>query len=164
MKSIKVNNRKGLLKIRLDDMNGKPILNNKGEEVYWTFDLQDIELVGVWSEVVETEEKLRKDMQKQLLIIEKRQDVKGKYSDSKNTEDSLELYKKHFIKTMENMNRFLGENGVQKFLGDRKPYWNMFEDIAEAIEQILPLFDETIEGFKDDVKKKYGEIDKTILE
>ncbi len=164
MKSIKVNNRKGLLKIRLDDMNGKPILNNKGEEVYWEFDLQDIELVGVWSEVVETEEKLRKDMQKQLLIIEKRQDVKGKYSDSKNTEDSLELYKKHFIKAMENMNRFLGENGVQKFLGDRKPYWSMFEDIAEAIEQILPLFDETIEGFKDDVKKKYGEIDKTILE
>lgn len=164
MKDIRIQNNKGLLKIRLNDINDKPILNNKGEEVFWTFDIEDIEQVAIWSDIVETDKKLRKKLQNDLLVIEKRTDTKGKYSNSKNSEDSLEVYREFFNKEIININRFLGENGVQKFLNGRKPYFSMFEDIAEAIEQILPLFDKAIEDTKARVKDKYSKQDDTVLE
>lgn len=164
MENIKINNRQGVLKIRLNNLNDEPILNSKGEEVFWEFDIQDIELVETWTDIVEQHSKNEIWHRNQLVIIKKRKDVKGKYSDSKNTEDILEAYKEFSRKEIANLNRFLGENGVEKFLNGRKPYYEMFNDISNAIEQVLPYFEKAIEEFKKDIKEKYKTKEEDILE
>ena len=53
------------------------------------FDLEDIELPLKYQNLLEQEKKNRQNLRNQILIIEKRQDVKGKKLMSKNEEDKI---------------------------------------------------------------------------
>ena len=164
METVKIENRKDILKIGLTDMEGKPILNNKGEVVYWEFDLSDIELPLKWSKIEFDYKKNQRELKEKMIIIDKRQDVKGKYLLSKNEEEKMKALKEFYQKTEVIYDTVLGKGGVKNFLNGRNYYIDMFEDISGAIEQILPKFEVTVKNIEKRIKTKYSKVKENILE
>ena len=142
------------------------ITTDIGEDTgeYLTFDLEDIELSLRYQEMIEKDKKNKDWLQKELLIINKRQDVKGKKLLSKNEEDKLKAISKFFKEEVEIYNMFLGENGVQKLLNGRKLGWTSLAEIDEIIEkQILPYFDKKAKEIEDRVMNKYKLDNKEVI-
>jgi len=123
---------------------------------YLEFDMEDIELPLIYQEIGERLKKNQDKLKNQLLIINKRQDVKGKKLLSKNQEDEIRAVRDFVNEQVNIYNMFLGKNGVQKLLNGRKPTYEMFEYIDEIIEkQIMPHLNFNIETIKDKIKNKY---------
>lgn len=122
------------------------------------FDLEDIELPLKYQDLLEKDKKNKENLRNQMLIIDKRQDVKGKKLLSKNDEDKIKALNEFFKKEVEIYNIFLGENGVQKLLNGRKLGWTSLQEIDGIIEkQITPYLNVNMKNITDKVKEKYGE-------
>lgn len=125
---------------------------------YLEFDLGDIELPLRYQELMEKDKKNKEQLRNQILIIDKRQDVKGKKLLSKNEEDKIKALNDFFKREIEVYDMFLGENGVNKLLNGRKFTWTTLQEIDEIIEkQIAPHLDVNMKSITDKVKQKYGE-------
>ena len=148
------------IKLNESDILRLEIRTSDGESTvqYLEFDLEDIELLLRYQELVEKDKKNKEWLRNQILIIDKRQDVKGKKLLSKNEEDKIKSVNEFFKKEIEVYNMFLGENGVQKLLNGRRIGWSTLEEIDEIIEkQIVPHFNLTMDKITDKVKKKYAD-------
>ena len=122
------------------------------------FDLEDIELPLKYQEVLEKDKKNKEWLRNQFLIIDKKEDVKGKKLLSKNEEDKIKALNDFFKKEIEVYNLFLGENGVQKLLNGRKIGWTTLQEIDEIIEkQIAPYLDVNMKNITDKIKEKYSQ-------
>lgn len=138
------------LKIRTED--GK----ETGEEL--VFDLEDIELPLIYQEMVEGLKKNVRCLENQLLIIDKRQDVKGKKLMSKNEEDKIIAFNRFYKEQEKLYDMFLGEGGVKKLLNGRKLGWTSLKEIDEIIEkQITPYIDIDMKKISQKIKEKYKE-------
>ena len=136
------------LKIKTSD--GK----ETGEELI--FDLEDIELPLKYQEMAERDRKNKEYLRNQMVIIGKREDVKGKKLLSKNTEDKIKALNDFFNKEVEVYNMFLGKNGVQKLLNGRRVGWTSLASIDNIIEkQIAPYLDLSMSTIPDKIKEKY---------
>lgn len=125
---------------------------------YLEFDLGDIELPLRYQELMEKDKKNKENLRNQMLIIDKRQDVKGKKLLTKNEEDKIKALNEFFIKEVEVYNMFLGARGVEKLLNGRKFTWTTLQEIDEIIEkQIAPHLDVNMKSITDKVKEKYGQ-------
>ena len=145
-------NKEETLKLNIFDSEG----NDTGE--YLEFNLEDIELPLRYQELIEKDKKNKENLRNQLLIIEKRQDVKGKKLLSKNEEDKIRALNNFFMKEIEVYNMFLGPRGVEKLLNGRKFTWTTLQEIDEIIEkQISPHLNVNIQKITDKVKEKYSE-------
>lgn len=123
---------------------------------YLEFDLESVELPLIYQELIEKDKKNKAYLKNMLMIIEKREDVKGKKLLSKNEEDTIKALNEFFKKETEIYNMFLGENGVQKLLNGRKMSWTTLEEIDEIIEkQIVPHLDVKMEKIQNKIKEKY---------
>lgn len=121
------------------------------------FDLEDIELPLRYQDLIEKDKKNRENLKNQIVIIERRQDVKGKKLMSKNEEDKIKALNEFFKKEVEVYNMFLGERGVEKLLNGRKLGWTSLQEIDEIIEkQIVPHLDFSMEKITEKVKQKYN--------
>lgn len=126
------------------------------------FDLEDIELPLKYQDLLEQEKKNRQNLKNQIVIIEKRQDVKGKKLMSKNEEDKIRAINDFYKKEVEILNGFLGERGVEKLLNGRKVGWTTLEEIDELIsKQIAPYLKQNMVNISDKIKKKYGSKEET---
>ena len=148
---IKLNNSDALtLKIQTQD--GK----DTGECLQ--FQLDDIELPLRYQELLEKDKKNKENLKNQMIIIDKRQDVKGKKLLTKNEEDKIRALNDFFIKEIEVYNMFLGPRGVEKLLNGRKFTWTTLQEIDEIIEkQIAPHLDMSMKNITEKVKEKYGQ-------
>lgn len=132
----------------------------EGEDTgnYLEFDLEDSELPLKYQDMIAKSKKNEEWLMHQFVIIDKRQDVKGKKLLSKNEEDKIKTLNEFFKREEETYNIFLGENGVQKLLNGRKMGWSSLRTIDEYIEkQIMPLLDIDMKKFIDKLKSKYKE-------
>ena len=144
--------KKNTLKLGIRDEEG----NDTGN--FLEFDLQDIELPLKYQEMLEKDKKNKEWAQKQMIIIDKKEDVSGKKMLSKNEEDKIKVLNEFFKKEVEIYNIFLGENGVQKLLNGEPLGWTSLSLIDEYIEkQILPYLDMDMKRVTDLVKEKYGQ-------
>lgn len=140
------------LKLKIVDSEG----NDTGE--YLEFNLCDIELPLKYQELLEKDKKNRENLRNQMLIIDKREDVKGKKLLSKNEEDKIKAINDFFKKTVEVYNMFLGERGVEKLLNGRKLGWTSLQEIDDIIaKQISPYLKLNMESITAKVKEKYGQ-------
>ncbi len=147
--------KKNTLKLGIRDEEGK----DTGS--FLEFDLQDIELPLKYQEMLEKDKKNKEWVHKQMLIIDKREDVSGKKMLSKNEEDKFKVLNEFFKKEVEIYNIFLGENGVQKLLNGEPLGWTSLTLIDEYIEkQILPYLDVGMNNITDLIKEKYGQASK----
>ena len=138
-------------RLKIVDQEGKPT----GE--YLEFQIDDIELPLRYQEIQERIKKNQQWLRNQKLIIDKKQDVKGKKLMSKNEEDMIKAINEFYKKQEEVYNMFLGENGVKKLLAGRKMSWDTFDEIDNIIEsQILPYINQDAEDFITRITKKYG--------
>ena len=140
------------LKLGIQDENGK----DTGE--YLEFQLDDIELPLKYQELLEKDKKNKENLRNQLLIIDKREDVKGKKLMSRNEEDKIRALNNFFMKEIQVYNMFLGPRGVEKLLNGRKFTWTTLQEIDEIIEkQISPYIDVKMEDITKKVKEKYSQ-------
>ena len=122
------------------------------------FNLEDIELPLRFQELLEKDKKNKEHLRNQMLMIDKREDVKGKKLMSKNEEDKIKAINEFFKKEVEVYNMFLGEKGVEKLLNGRKLGWTSLQEIDEIItKQIAPHLDLKMTNITDKIKNKYGE-------
>ena len=145
-------NKSDVLTLKIKDANG----NLTGEEL--TFDLEDIELPLRYQEMAEKDKKNKEQLRNQMIIIDKRQDVKGKKLFSKNMEDKIKAVNDFFKKEVEIYNMFLGERGVEKLLNGRRLGWTSLQEIDEIIEnQIYPYIDIDFNNISKKIKQKYDD-------
>ena len=143
------------------------ITTDKGEDTgnYLEFDLEDIGLSLRYQDMLERDNKNKDWLQKEFIIINKREDVKGKKLLSKNEEDKLKAINKFFKEEVEIYNMFLGDNGVQKLLNGKSLGWTSLAEIDDIItNQILPYFEKSIKDIEDKVMEKYGTNKKEVLQ
>lgn len=125
---------------------------------YLEFDLEDIELPLRFQEMIERDKKNKEYLRNQMIIIDKREDVKGKKLLSKNEEDKIKALNEFFIKEIQVYNMFLGARGVEKLLNGRKFTWTTLQEIDEIIEkQIAPHINVSMDKITQKVKEKYGQ-------
>lgn len=135
------------------------IVDEKGNstEEFLEFDLEDIELPFKYQEILEKLKKSRQNLKNQFVIIEKKQDHKGKKLMSSNEEEKLKALNNFYKEQVEIYNIFLGENGVQKLLNGRKLRWTTLSEIDELIEkQIAPQLNVTMDDITKKIKSKYS--------
>ena len=147
------------IKLNKDDTLRLGIMTDKGEDTgeFLEFSLDDIELPLKYQELVEKDKKNKEFLKNQFLIIDKRQDVKGKKLLSKNEEDKIKALNEFFKKEVEVYDMFLGKDGVKKLLNGRKLGWTTLNEIDEIIEkQIKPYLDMDMKRITDKVKEKYS--------
>ena len=145
-------NKSDVLTLKIQTEDGK----DTGEVL--EFDLEDIELPLRYQELIEKDKKNKEYLRNQMLIIDKREDVKGKKLLSKNEEDKIKALNDFFIKEIEVYNMFLGPRGVEKLLNGRKFTWTTLQEIDEIIEtQISPKLDISMKSITDKVKEKYSQ-------
>ncbi len=143
-------NKDNILRLKIETSEGK----ETGE--YLEFQLDDIELPLKYQELIEKDKKNKENLKNTFLIIEKREDVKGKKLLSKNEEDKIKALNDFFNKEIEVYNMFLGERGVEKLLNGRKSGWTTLQEIDEIIEkQISPYLNTNMEDITKKVKEKY---------
>lgn len=148
------------IKLNKNDILRLGIMTEDGKDTgeVLEFDLEDIELPLRYQELLEKDKKNKENLRNQMIIIDKRQDVKGKKLMSKNEEDKLKALNDFFKKEIEIYNLFLGENGVQKLLNGRRIGWSSLEEIDEIIvKQIAPHLDLSMTKISDKIKQKYKE-------
>ncbi len=149
-----------IIKLNKDEILRLEIVTSDGKKTgnYLEFNLEDIELPLKYQELLEKDEKNKKNLRNQLLIIEKRQDVKGKKLLSKNQEDEIKALNDFFKKEKEVYDLFLGKGGFDKLLNGRAMTWTVFQEIDELIvNQILPHLDLSMTRIQDKVKEKYSQ-------
>ena len=145
-------NKSDVLTLKIETEDGK----DTGE--YLEFNLEDIELPLRYQELLEKDKKNKENLKNQMIIIDKRQDVKGKKLLTKNEEDKIRALNDFFIKEIEVYNMFLGPRGVEKLLNGRKFTWTTLQEIDEIIEkQIAPHLDISMKNITKKVKEKYGQ-------
>jgi len=163
MEYIKLKEKKDVLKLGFQDTEGKIIKDNMGNEVYIEFDLQDIELPLKYNKCVNLIEQARNKLKSQFIIINKKQDNKGKQLLSSNEVAKVNALKQ-FYKDMEvAMDLFLGQDGTKKFLNGRNPYIEMWDDISEMIEPYMGKMKLTIKDMETRIKEKYKVTESDVL-
>ena len=149
-----------VIKLNKDSVFRLGIQTSDGKDTgeFLEFQLDDIELPLRYQELIEKDKKNKERLRNQMLIIDKREDVKGKKLLSKNEEDKIKALNEFFIKEVEVYNMFLGARGVEKLLNGRKFTWTTLQEIDEIIEkQIAPHLDMNMENITKKVKEKYSQ-------
>jgi hypothetical protein len=150
------------IKIGIKNSDGSIKKDKDGKEIYLEFDMEDIELPLKYQKCEFLVRKAQQDLKFDYLIIDKHQDIKGKFLLSKNQEDKIKATQK-FYKTMEEaMDMFIGQGGVQKIFGNRR-YLRMFDDLGDMLEPILPLLKNNVDNIDKEIKEKYKTTDKETL-
>lgn len=149
-----------IVKFEIKDMEGTPT----GE--YLEFDLEDIELPLIYQDMLEEDKKNRANIKNQFIIIDKKQDHKGKKMLSSNEEEKIRALNDFFNKEVEILNKFLGKNGVQKLLCGRKLRWTTLDEIGDIITNVIgPKLDITMDNIEKKIKSKYSNtIEDKVLE
>lgn len=144
------------------------IVDEKGNSTgnYLEFDLEDVELPFRYQTIDERLKKSRKNLKNQMLIIDKKEDHKGKKLLSANEEAKMKALRDFYKEQEEIYNLFLGENGVQKLLCGRSLRWTTLNEIDELIEkQIAPKLNVTMDNITKKIKEKYSAVkEDNILE
>ena len=140
-----------ILRIGIKDANGV----DTGEHL--EFDLEDIELPLRLKQCEAKHYKNVEFVRNQFVIINKKEDKKGKFYLSANEEEKIKVLQEFYKRETEALDLFLGDGGTKKMLGGRNPYISMYDDINEMLAPILPKIQIRAEDIMNKIKGKYGE-------
>lgn len=141
------------LEFEITDKDGNPT----GD--YLEFNMNDISLPLRYRDLVFKDKENRSNFKKDLIIINKRQDVKNDGDPlSKNELEAIKLNEEYLKKEIDIYNIFLGENGVQKLLCGKPVGWDTLDRIDKLIEEkIYPELNKNAKSLEDMIKGKYKE-------
>ena len=141
-----------ILRIGIKDNDG----NDTGEHL--EFDMEDINLALRLNECDEKHRKNLEFLRNQFIIIDKKEDKKGKKILSWKEEEKLKVLQEFYKREMEALDLFLGENGTKKLLNGRNPYYSMYEDINDMLKPILPKLKLRADDIVKKIKDKYSNV------
>lgn len=139
-----------ILKIGIKDSDG----NDTGEHL--EFDLEDINLPLRLNECDEKHRKNLEFLRNQFIIIDKKEDKKGKKILSWKEEEKLKALKNFYVEEEKALDLFLGQGGTRKLLNGRNPYYSMYEDINDMLEPIMPKLKLRADDIANRIKEKYS--------
>ena len=155
--------KRNVLKFGIKDENGNEKVDEKGQPIFLEFDLEDIELPLKYNKCEFLVRKAQEDLKWKFIIIDRKQDVNDKKMLlSKNEEEKVKAVKQYYKDMEDAINLFLGDNGVQKLFGDKR-YYEMFDDLAEMLEPVLPKLKVNVDEINEKIKNKYKEKEKDVL-
>ena len=129
------------------------------------FDLEDIELPLRINQCEAMHRKNLEYLKMQFVIIDKKEDKKGKFLLSWKEEEKIKVLQEFYKREMEALDLFLGKGGTEKLLNGRKPYVTMYQDINDMLEPIMPKLEVRADNIINKIKSKYGnEKEKDVLE
>lgn len=155
------------IQLKKDNILRIGIRNAEGQETgeHLEFDLEDIELPLRLNECEAKHRKNLENLKNQFIIIEKKEDKKGKFMLSWREEEKIKVLQEFYKREMEALDLFLGENGTKKLLNGRKPYYSMYEDISEILEPIKPKLKTNANDIINKIKNKYNQnVENDVLE
>ena len=126
----------------------------------------DVESVDFPLKLNESDKKHRQNInyvKMQLAVIDKEEDIKGKYVLSRKEEKKFELMKEFYKREEEALDLILGKGGTRKLLDGRSPYVTMYEDIYEILEPIFPKIQANADDIVNKIKSKYDLKEQDIL-
>lgn len=141
-----------ILRIGIKDSDG----NDTGEHL--EFDMEDINLAIRLNDCDEKHRKNLEFLRNQFIIIDKKEDKKGKKILSWKEEEKLKVLQEFYKREMEALDLFLGENGTKKLLNGRNPYYSMYEDINDMLKPILPKLKLRADDIAKKIKDKYSNV------
>ena len=141
-----------ILRIGIKDSDG----NDTGEHL--EFDMEDINLALKLNECDEKHRKNLEFLRNQFIIIDKKEDKKGKKILSWKEEEKLKVLQEFYKREMEALDLFLGQGGTRKLLNGRNPYYSMYEDISEILEPIMPKLKLRADDIAKKIKDKYSNV------
>lgn len=163
MDYIKLKQRKDILKLGIMDEEGEIIKDNNGDEIFLEFDLGDVELPLRYNKCINLISQARKNLKSQFIIIDKKQDHKGKQLLSSNEEAKVKAVRQ-FYKDMEQaMDLFLGEGGTKKFLNGKNPYYELWDDIDKMLKPYYSKMKLTVTDMTNRIKEKYKVTESDVL-
>ena len=154
--------KRDIIRIGIKDENGNPKIDKDGHEVFIEFDLEDINLVDNYSKAISMCEKAGKTLQSELVIINKKEDVKINDYITRNQKNKVEALKKYYKTIEEAMNLFLGKDGFSKIFGDKR-YLTMLDDLSEMLEPIMPLLKVNVDSIQNKIITKYKSHEENVL-
>lgn len=160
MESIKLK-KSSIIKIGIQDEEG----NDTGNHL--EFDLEDLTLPTRAQESLEMHKKNVRELKTQQLLINKKQDKKGKKLLSANEEALIKAVQEFYEKEIIAQDLFLGEGGTKKILNGRRPYLTMFDDIQEYLEPLMPIFQQREQSINEKIKQiqnKYSNNKSDVIE
>lgn len=163
MEYIKLKNRKDIIQLGFQDEEGNIMKDENNKEIYIQFDLGDIDLPLKYNRCINLLEQARKNLKAQMIIINKKQDNKGKQLLSSNDVLKVKAFKQCYKEMEEAMDLFLGKGGTRKFLNGRNPYIEMWDDISEALEPYMGKMKLTVSDMEQRIKQKYKITDNDVI-
>lgn len=136
-------------------------VNDLGETI--EFDLVDIELPFKCERALAEVNRIYKELQGKLVIIEKRED--HKLNDeimTANEKAKLDAHRHAYKEMRVAMDAFLGAGACQKIFGDRN-YVEMYDDLIEALAPHFEKMKLNTEGIAARIKDKYSKKDDGVL-
>ena len=148
---IQLEQAKDVLRLKIKDENG----NDTGN--FLEFNLGELDYLLVLQDMMEADKKNREYLKNQYIIIDKKEDHKGKKLFSSNEEAKIKATNEFYKKEAEIYDMFLGKDGVKKLLNGRKLTLARLDEIDEIIEKaILPKLQIKAEDIKKDIMAKYS--------
>lgn len=148
-----------ILRIGIKDTNGV----ETGEHL--EFDMEDIELPLKLNQCEAQHRKNFEYLRNQFVIIDKKEDKKGKFLLSWKEEEKLKVLKEFYQRETDALDLFLGKGGTKKLLNGRNPYYTMYDDISDILQPILPKLKTNVEDISKKIKNKYSKnVEKNTLE
>lgn len=129
------------------------------------FDLQDIDLPLRINQMEAMHKKNQNILKQQVAALKKQEEKSGKFMLSWKKEQCIKLLKELYSKDMQALDLLIGKGMTQKILNalDRKPYYDMFDDIlnslAPILDKVINEADLMFDKLTDNIKKKYGVTD-----
>nr|DAV93878.1 MAG TPA: hypothetical protein [Caudoviricetes sp.] len=120
------------------------------------FDLEDLELPFKAQEAEYQHKKNIEKLKADFVLADKKPEKKGKKLMSSREEEKLRALREFYSQEEKALDLFLGEGGTRKLLNGRKPYYEMFDDILEYLEPIVPKLELHKEDIVEKIKKKYS--------
>ena len=139
-----------IIKIGIKDENGV----DTGEHL--EFDMESVDLPLRLNQCEAQHRKNLETLRGQFLVIDKKEDKKGKFILSWKEEEKLKVLQEFYKREMDALDLFLGEGGTKKLLNGRKPYYSMYDDISEMLEPILPKLKLSADSIVEKIKEKYS--------
>ena len=140
-----------ILRLNIYDENG----NETGE--YIEFDLTNPSYLLDYQELIEKDKENRRKFRDAMLIIEKKQDHKGKKLFSYKEEETLKAYAEFNKNAEKTYDMFLGKGGLRKLLCGREISLTTLGAVDRVIEkQILPEIEKNAQNIKEKIMEKYS--------
>ena len=156
---VKITKSDNTIQLKKKDVVKFKILDEDGKETgdWLEFDMGDIELPIRLQELVEKDKLNRANLKNKFIVIDKKEDHKGKKLLSSNEEEKIKAMNEFFKEEVEVYNMFLGENGVQKLLYGRKLSWDTLTEINDIITEVItPKLDISLDKMTKRIKEKYS--------